>query len=279
MQFPDIFMNLPVRNSRIKLSQGKLFWREVGKGPTLVFLHGAWHDGNQWLPVIDSLSGKYHCLAPDLLGFGESDRPDVHYSIHLEVECLAEYLETLNLKKIYLVGDGVGGWIAASYALRYPEKVGGLVLLAPEGVQVDGARRNLWWLRWLLDRPKVVDWLWHWLPILKKRKFPGWLSKIKDLLPRLEQILESPAACQLLFQRRKSEIEAELLEEKLPWLKKPVLILQGEQDSSTAVALNKAYAQMLPNAQVKILPNGESALSQQLPEEVANYIHEFVLRH
>lgn len=272
-------MNLPVRNSRIKLSQGKLFWREVGKGPTLVFLHGAWHDGNQWLPVINHLSGKYHCLAPDLLGFGESDRPDVHYSIHLEVECLAEYLETLNLKQIYLVGHCVGGWIAASYALRYAEQVAGLVLIAPEGVEVDGARRNWWWVRLLLERPKVVDWLWHWLPILKKWKFPSWLSNIKDLLPRLEQILESTAACQLLFQRRKSEIEAELLEEKLPWLKKPTLILQGERDSANAIALNRVYAQILQDAQLKILPNGEDDLSQQLPDEVAECIHEFVIRH
>src|SRR6478672_1523022 len=102
-----IRMALPLRNSRIRLSQGQIFWREVGQGPVLVFLHGSWSDSSQWISVIERLSEDYACFAVDLLGFGESERPQVHYSIEFEVECLVEFLETLNLRQVYLIGHSL----------------------------------------------------------------------------------------------------------------------------------------------------------------------------
>ena len=102
-----------LRNSRVKLPLGHIFWREIGQGPSLVFLHGSWDDSSQWLPTIEHLSPYYQCFAPDLLGFGDSERPNVHYSIDLEVECLAQYLDTLKLREVYLIGHSVGGWVAA----------------------------------------------------------------------------------------------------------------------------------------------------------------------
>jgi haloalkane dehalogenase len=91
---------IPLRNSRIKLSQGQIFWHEVGQGTAIVFLHGSTDDSSQWLSVIEHLSEDYHCFAPDLLGFGESERPNVHYSIDLEVECLADLLEALRQREV-----------------------------------------------------------------------------------------------------------------------------------------------------------------------------------
>jgi len=136
-------MDTLFRNSRRKLSQGLLFWREAGEGTPVVLLHGAWDDSSQWLSVMETLSQSFHCFAPDLLGFGESDRPQIHHSIDLQVECIAEFLQALRLEKVYLVGHSLGGWIAASYALQYAEQVEGLVLLAPEGVEVEGQKKIL----------------------------------------------------------------------------------------------------------------------------------------
>lgn len=272
-------MSLLLRNSRLKLSQGKIFWREVGKGPTLVFLHGSWNDGDRWLPAMERLSREYHCLAPDLLGFGESDRPDIHYSIELQLEYLAEYLQALNLRQVYLIGHSLGGWIAASYALKHPEQALGLVLLAPEGVKAEGVRRNWWWARWLMGQPKLVDKLLQWLPYLAKLKLPGGLQKIKPLLGRLQQILESPAACELLFKRRKAEIEAELLQDKLAFLKIPVLILHGEQDTPTQKTLCQTYAKLAPQAQIKIISTSTDDLPEQMPDELAGYIRQLVISH
>lgn len=273
---PAIRMTLPLRNSRIKLSLGQVFWREVGQGTSLVFIHGSWSDSSQWLLTIDHLSQDYHCLAPDLLGFGDSEQPKLHYSIQLEVECLTEYLEALHLPSVYLIGHSLGGWIAASYALKYSDRVRGLVLIAPEGVQAEGYGGNWRWARWLVGRPPIAHTFLR--AIYPLARLFGRHKGIEQALRQRQQLLSSPAACRILFQRRRAELQAEILQEQLEWLNVPTLILQGEKDSPGAIACSKTYASKSPDAQLQLIDNGGHDLPEALPDLVAKHIHDFVQR-
>jgi pimeloyl-ACP methyl ester carboxylesterase len=267
-------MALPLRNSRIKLPLGQIFWREVGQGPILVFLHGSWNDGSQWLPLIEHLSQDYHCFAPDLLGFGESEHPKLHYSIELQVECLLAYLEALHIPQVFLVAHSLGGWIAASYALKYVEQVSGLILIAPEGVPADGYRRSWRKTRWLIGRPPIASsFLRSLLPLA--RLF-GRHKGIEQALQLRQQLKNSPTACQLLFRRRWPEIQSELLQEQLEWMKVPTLILQGANDTLGAIARSQTYANKIPNAHLQIIEQGGNDLPEALPGLVASQIHNFV---
>ncbi|MBD1815041.1 alpha/beta hydrolase [Microcoleus vaginatus DQ-U2] len=262
-----------LRNSRVKLSVGQIFWHEVGQGPNLVFLHGSWHDSSQWLRTIEHLSPYYHCFAPDLLGFGDSERPKIHYSIDLEVECLAQYLDTLKLREVYLIAHSLGGWVATSYAIKYPDRVQGLVLLAPEGLKV-GNRRGRWHTAsWLIGQPPLGFW---WLrSIYPIAKLLGTQNKIDRLLKFRQQLIQSRVAVQLLFRRRRAEITAELVDENLPLLKAPVLLLHGSEDTAAASSLCQSYAALAPNAELQLVSPGESNLPQEVPDVVAKYIREF----
>lgn len=197
-------MTLPLRNSRIRLPLGQVFWREVGQGPILLFLHGSWSESSQWLSVIDDLSQDYHCFALDLLGFGESERPKLHYSINLQVECLLQYFEALHLPQVYLIGHSLGGWIAASYALKNLDRVSGLVLLAPEGVQTERYWENWRWARWLVKRPPLGYGILR--TLLPIARLFGRHKGIEQALRQRQQLTNSPVACNLLFQRRQLEI-------------------------------------------------------------------------
>ena len=169
-----------------------------------MFLHGSWDDSNQWLRTIEYLCPHYHCFAPDLLGFGDSERPKTNYSIDLEVECLAQYLDTLNLRQVYLIGHSLGGWVATSYALKYPDRVQGLVLLAPEGVNT-GLRRGRWQeARWLTAQPPVAYWLLR--SIYPIAKWFGGKTKIDELLKFRKQLIDSKVAMKLLFGRRRAQL-------------------------------------------------------------------------
>lgn len=265
-------MTLPLRNARIKLSQGQIFWRETGQGDAIVFLHGSWWEGSQWLPVIDLLKPSYHCLVPDLLGFGESEQPPLPYSIHLEVECLAEYLAALRLRQVYLVGHSLGAWVAASYALKYPDQVRGLVLLSPEGLQVQGLGRRWALARWLLGKPPLFYWVLRSLRFLVRPL--GWHQGVDRVLQFRRQLRQAPVACRLLFKRRWAEVKAESLQTRLEWLQAPALILQSQADGAAASLLGQAFARLAPQAKLQQLPGSSSDLLQTQPERVAQAIRE-----
>ena len=263
-----------LRNTRLLLSQGKIFWREVGLGPDLVFLHGSWHDSNQWLPIINNLSKDNHCLAPDLLGFGDSEFPNVHHSIDLAADCLAEYLDALKLDKVYLVAHSLGAWVAASYALKYLDRVKGLILIAPEGVEVSSLKGRRFRAR-LLGSPLCLP-VWLWRSLFPLAKLFGLEKKLKSQLQLRLKMRYSPTANHLLFRRRWAEIKAELLTEHLSYLKVPTLILQGSEDSKTALSMSKAYADSIPKAKLQIIEGGSNSLTEEMPEAIAQLIKDFL---
>lgn len=265
----------PLRNVRRQLSQGRIFWREVGhQGPTLIFLHGSWQTSSQWLPLLEQLGDTHHCFAPDLLGFGDSEHPKVSYSIELETECLAELVEALHLRDVYLVGHSLGGWIAASYGLKYLDRVKGLILIAPEGVETQNLRGRWRWARWLVGNPPLLAWAMQVLaPLAKLFGLSKAIARAHQLRRRL---LASPTACRLLFKRRRAEIESELLQEQLDWLKVPALILQGDDGTNEAARLSQAYASALPKADLKVLAGSEEDLPEACADPVASLITMFV---
>lgn len=267
-------MDALFRNSRRKLSQGLLFWREVGEGTPVIFVHGAWNDSSQWISVMELLWQDFHCFAPDLFGFGESEYPDIHYSIDLQVESLAEFLHALKLEKIYLVGHSLGGWIATRYALKYPEQIYGLVLLAPEGVEIEGQQQRWRKMRRLVNGSSLMFKLLRLLRPLTKAL--GWNANVERDWRFRQVMLQYPTACQLLFQRQQPEIEAELLHNQLYSLKAPVLILQGGKDTPEAVAMSQAYAQQVTRASLKIIAHAEADLSESCAGLVAEDIRDFI---
>lgn len=249
--------HLPIRTARLRLPQGQLFWREVGHGASLLCLHGSWQDGEQWQHTLADFSREYHCLVPDLLGFGDSERPKHHYSIALEVECLNAYLDALGLDQVYLVGHSLGGWIAASLAL-HSQRVQGLVLIAPEGVTAPNVSGRWWRSRWLAARFSPAAAL-----LRLMQPVAGWVGLkpwIQRSLAWRRQLQQSSTACQLLFQRRHAEIQAELLNEQLPQLAVPTLVICGEQDSADVAALSQTYAQLMPQAKLDMLPGTSDEL-------------------
>lgn len=265
----------PIRSSRIQLSLGQLFWRELGQGLTLVFLHGNWQTSDQWLAVIQALGTEFHCLAPDLLGCGESDRPKLNYSIDTQVECLSDYLDALHLRQVYLIGHSMGAWIAASYALKYPDRVHGLVLVSPEGVP--SCTDDRWRLeRWLVGQPPLFYWILCLIkPIAKLLKHQ---QGIHSLLVRRQQLRRSPVACRLLFCRRPQDIMADYLHTRLSHLKLPVLLLQGGRDIKETSSMAATYASLLPNVTVEyILQSGSAELPETAAEAFAREIRLFVM--
>jgi pimeloyl-ACP methyl ester carboxylesterase len=88
-----------------------------------------------WRLVIPALAENFRVVAPDMVGFGFSDRPDdVKYSLDTWADQTVGLMDTLGIRKAHLVGNSFGGAIALRIATRHPDRVGKLVLMGSMGV-------------------------------------------------------------------------------------------------------------------------------------------------
>jgi 2-hydroxy-6-oxonona-2,4-dienedioate hydrolase len=106
----------------------KIHYLEVGSGPTVILLHGLGGNGQNWTPNLPALAAKFHVLALDQVGFGKSDKPLINYRVATYVDFLDQFCRQLKIDRASLVGESLGGWIAAAFAIAHPEKVDHLVL-------------------------------------------------------------------------------------------------------------------------------------------------------
>ena len=106
----------------------KIFYYDVGSGPTLVLVHALGGDADQWPYCFKDLSANHRVVALELLGFGRSDKPTITYRIAGFVEVLEGFLKALGIEHASFLGHSLGGWIVAAFALQFPDKVDKLIL-------------------------------------------------------------------------------------------------------------------------------------------------------
>src|SRR3990167_7893359 len=90
---------------------------------TILMIHGFGADKDNWLRFSRPLTARYNVIALDLPGFGESSKPDASYDVGTQTERLAAFAKQLGIHKLHLIGNSMGGHIAALYAARHPEQV------------------------------------------------------------------------------------------------------------------------------------------------------------
>jgi len=101
------------------------------KRPTLVFLHYFGGSSRAWTEVIERLAADYHCVAPDMRGFGASDSAAENFAVKDYADDAADLISVLTIENFILVGHSMGGKIALSFAARQPKGLRSLILLAP----------------------------------------------------------------------------------------------------------------------------------------------------
>jgi pimeloyl-ACP methyl ester carboxylesterase len=113
----------------------KVRYAESGDGEKHVLLiHGLGGSAESWINNIDFFARHLHVFAPDLLGFGKSDKPEIRYTMKTFTNFIDKFLDSIGIKKTHVIGSSMGGQIAAEYAISHPARVEKLVLIAPAGI-------------------------------------------------------------------------------------------------------------------------------------------------
>lgn len=115
---------------------------EFGEGPDLIFIHGLSGCWQNWLEQLPHFARDHRVIAVDLPGFGQSEMPAEEISISGYADTIDALMTELGVDSARIVGNSMGGFIAAEMAFSYPERVERLVLAAAAGISITNLYRR-----------------------------------------------------------------------------------------------------------------------------------------
>ena len=116
---------------------------DIGQGPPLLFVHGLSGSWQNWLEQLPAFSRDHRCIAMDLPGFGESPMPEEKITISGYGRWLDKLMDALGLDGAAVVGNSMGGFIAAETAIKFPHRVERLVLVSAAGLSIERQRNDV----------------------------------------------------------------------------------------------------------------------------------------
>ena len=284
---PETLFNLAVKAGRhsaglakkeIQVDDHKIVYLEGGKGQTILLLHGFAANKDNWIRFAKYLTNDYHVVIPDIPGFGESSQiQNENYAAENQVKRIDRFMEALKVEKFHLVGNSMGGMLAALYGAKYPQKVLTLALLAPGGV---GS-----------PNPSEVTIL------IKNGKNPLLTGSTEDydkllklcfvkppLIPsQFKKVLAADAVAHRDFNKKifddtygnltKEELSARenFLKPYLPQIQAPVLVIWGDSDKILDVGGVSVLEKNLKNYQTVIMKDTGHVPMLEKPQETASY--------
>lgn len=277
-----------MKKQTIQLEKYTAAYTSVGKGTPIIFLHGFFGDSSTLEPLVTIFQEDYHCLSLDLLGFGDSSKPNINYCIEHQVTFLQEFIQTLQLKEFVLIGYSYGGWVASAYAIAqsqvdvdyWSEKtqlttlnktaLKQLVLIAPAGIRDDKFVGRYYHLKPLLWESPLVDFC---LGImLRIAKLVGKDQKIKFICEVRQSLINQPVAKAMISDRLKPEDAIDTVETKIKEIKASTLIIAAENDQVIPLWHSQTYENNIPHASLEIIETADHNLIHSHSQKISQLI-------
>ncbi|WP_430366772.1 alpha/beta fold hydrolase [Trinickia sp. NRRL B-1857] len=268
-----------------------VFYREAGPkdAPTIVLLHGYPASSRQYASLIPLLATRYHVIAPDYPGFGESDAPppsQYAYTFDQLAQTIAALLDQLKLDRYALYLQDYGGPVGFRIMEAHPERIRALVIQNANAYK-DGLGKN--WptiARYWADpaaHPEVIDYFMS-LELTKQRHIvnspnperydpQAWLDEYAFLSKPGEREIQA----RLLYDYRTNIASYPRWQEWMRLHQPPTLVLWGRYDPSFITLGALAYHRDLPNAEVDVLDAGHFATEEKV-DEIASDTLAFLAR-
>lgn len=245
---------IPLTGLQVRVMQG-------GRGQPAVFLHHSTGSPG-WVPLFDKLAGSLAVSAPDMPGYGQSERPewardprDLAMLIHLLLDKLGL------LGNVNLIGAGFGGFVAAEMAAMNPHRLKSLTLIGAAGLQPEQGE--------ILDQ-MVVD-----FEDYVKASFRDEAAfaqvfgehapdDIKTLWDFSREMTARVSWKPYMFDRRLPPLLREV--------QTPALIIWGEKDAIVPPVCGRQYASLLPNSRLEVVPGAGHLVEIEEPGLVADLI-------
>lgn len=233
------------------------------ENPPLVLIHGAGGTRLYWPPEIRRLPG-FCVYAPDLPGHGKSELRDGQQSIDKYADILVEWLEAVHLRRAVFVGHSMGGAVALSIALQYPERVIGLGLVS------SGARLRV--------NPTILNYAADSTTYIKAADLLVSYSFSSNAPKRLVKLATSR-----MLETRQSVLIGDFqacdrfdIMDKLGVIKQPTLVVCGAEDQLTPLRYAQFLATSIPDANLVVIPGAGHMVMLEKPHSVAESLLSFL---
>ena len=241
----------------------------TGAHPALVFVHGWGSSHKFWKHALSAFSPRYWCVAPDLVGFGISEKPRRDYSVEAYAVWLGKFLDALGRREVTLVGHSMGGAISLLFALEHPERVTRLAVVNP---LIQGSTAFSFRTR-LLTLPGVrglIYALGHVRPIRR------WIAKDFSYVARLDDEIVDDVV-RGTFQSTTESLNSLARTDLVPRLgalSVPTLAIGTDEDR---IILGRQH-ELIPTAEKVLIPHTGHIPMLERPEEFNRVLDEFLRR-
>jgi pimeloyl-ACP methyl ester carboxylesterase len=264
----------------IKVGEINTHYVAAGSGMPLLFLHGLGGHWGHWEANIPALAQHYRVYAPDIVGFGLSDKPQAaDRNLEFLLRCLRGFLDVQEIAQAVVIGNSMGGFLALQMALTYPQRISALGLVAAAGLGPE-----IGWILRLQGLPILGD-----LVTIPNRRLVrlAMRSIFYDQSKATPKIVEEhyqhfcrPGArqCYLAVIRNGIGLHGQryVLLDQLPQISVPTLIVWGAEDRLLPVRQARAAAARLPHSRLHILPECGHCPQMEKPEEFNRLVLDFL---
>ena len=237
----------------INIDKHKIVYLESKRGKeTILLLHGYSANKYNWL-LFSSYLKDFHLVIPDIPGYGESSKLiDEKYDVANQIERLHNFCQEIKINKFHIVGNSMGGWFAGAYAVRFPAEVLSVGLFDAAGVKS--------------PQPSEV------MKIMQTGENPLLLKNENDYSRLMSLIFANPPFTPYpikkmfihealtnknFYEKTMNEIAPDIfsLEENLPKIKAPALIVWGDKDRIIDISSVTVFEKGLKNSKTVIINN------------------------
>lgn len=241
----------------------------------VVLLHGFGGSSYAWRRLMPSLARHHRVIAPDLYGFGYTERPEElsGYTATAQSRLVVELLDALGHRSAHLVGHSYGGAIALTVAARHPERVSSLVLVDSAAPSYPRTRRH--------PLAALPPYAYLYVRVLGLRT--GFVERVLERSYH-DDSLASPEQVEAYRDRLRIEGVARAYrgltapqpdpgpEVELEEIEVPTLVLWGSEDPLISVETGRRATERMPRSVFRQIPGAAHAPHEERPEEVADHI-------
>ena len=253
-----------------------LYYKITGIGYPIILISGLNGDHQSvWPePVVDALAQNFQVIQFDNRGVGQSDQPDIPYSIEMMADDVAGLMQALNIEKAHLIGYSMGGQIAAKFAEKYPDKTNkmiGCVCYANINTHVRLFVETLIELNESNVDEHIIEKIglpWIFSDQFLEKNFTSLLQLREEQKPKSLVGLKRHFAAQCAFIS-----EAECFKN----IKAPVLFIAGDEDKICLPAEVKKFADLIPHSKMMIFSEAGHLLSLEHPNKFGQVLCNFLI--